>query len=91
MGTHLKTMIPPWKNILLFYFEKIFKRGSNFKILHIWKVYRIFIFHPISKHFFPFELIVLRAYRILSVNFPHLCLIGITLCTGYDLPYFLDY
>ena len=39
------------------------KTGPYNKILHIWKVYRIFIFHPILMLFF-FEFIVLKASSI---------------------------
>jgi hypothetical protein len=35
------------KTILLFYFEKGSERGTNSKMSHIWKVYRVIIFHPI--------------------------------------------
>jgi hypothetical protein len=35
------------KENLLFYFEKGSKRRPKFRISHISKVYRIFIFHPI--------------------------------------------
>jgi len=37
---------------IIFVSQRESKRGPNSEISHIWKVYRIFILHPILMHFF---------------------------------------
>jgi len=39
-------------SIIFFYFINGSKRGPNSEISHVWKVYRIFIVHPILMQFF---------------------------------------
>ena len=51
---------------LLFYLEKVSKGDQNSKISHIWKEYRIFIFHPILICFFAVEWMVLSAVGSMS-------------------------
>ena len=56
---------PRWRKWCFLYVKLAFLfqkgvRGPNPEILHIWNLYRIFIFHPLLMCFVSFELIVFR-------------------------------
>jgi hypothetical protein len=54
---------------LLFISKGGLKGAQIQNILHIWKVYRIFIFHSILMSCFVFEWIVLRVFNSMSTEF----------------------
>ena len=60
-----------WSAIkLLLFISKGGLKGAQIQnILHIWKVYRIFIFHSILMSCFVFEWIVLRVFNSMSTEF----------------------